>query len=100
MRSTCHTCHPPSIPERAICGAARPHMTRHAQRAGGEVRRLPAVTRHHRAGDKLAIIQASQMRAGWMPPGQGWFPCPRTDNTPLQTGRPRTAGNAVRTPQR
>jgi hypothetical protein len=43
MRDTCSTCNPCSIPERAICGAAKPHMQRHARRAGSEIRRLPVV---------------------------------------------------------
>eukprot|EP00959_Pyramimonas_sp_CCMP1952_P093255 1952133-Pyramimonas_sp.AAC.1 len=82
MRGTCRACNPLAIPERTLCGAAMPHMNRQAQRAGGEVRGLPVVTRRHNAGDRLAVLQAAQVRAGWMPPGQGWFPCPRTDNHP------------------
>eukprot|EP00959_Pyramimonas_sp_CCMP1952_P244256 5105915-Pyramimonas_sp.AAC.1 len=50
--------------------------------AGGEIRRLPVVTRDHDPGDIIVVLQAPQTRAAWMPPRSGCFPCPRTDDSP------------------
>ena len=85
LAEPCATCCPQGPPATRIHGSARPHASRQALRAGGELRRLPVIAHATAPDERLAVLQADQPRAGWLPPGPGWFPCPRVDARPSAT---------------